>query len=270
MIRILRSFKLTDVGMRRTFGFMSRLKAAIVHLGLTAVIAIIVAVIVFKLWYPWPYSVISGGVDLLLLILSVDLVLGPLMTFVVFNRSKSRAHLVRDIVVIVTLQLTGLGYGLYTIYLARPIAIVFEVDQFRVVSDAQVLHAELAQALPEFRALSLTGPKILSARRPNAGEEKLKAIDLALQGFDVGARPLYWQPYHAATSNILARARPLADLYRRYAKDSAEINGAVAKTGRTPEKLKFLPLMAKEATWSVLLDANTAEIVGFVPLDGYF
>lgn len=247
-----------------------RAKAAAIHLGICSLIAAMVATLVLGLWYPWPYSVISGGRYLLLVVLSVDLVLGPLLMFVIFNRAKTRSHLRRDIAVIAALQILGLGYGVYTVFLARPVAIVFEVDQFRVVSHVQVLQGELAQALPEFRALSLTGPKVLAARRPATSEERIKAIDYALQGFDVGARPLYWQPYGASVKSALERARPLSDLYKHYPQSTPDIDQAVARSGRNAAELKFLPLMARETDWSVLLNAQTGELVGFVPCDGYF
>ena len=130
------------------FNLASRLKAAGIHLGISALIAGMAAALVFGLWYPWPYRSASGGQALFLLIMSVDLVLGPALTFVVFNRSKTKSHLVRDLAVIATLQLAGLAYGLYTVYLARPVAVVFEVDRFRVVSAVEVRHEELPQALP--------------------------------------------------------------------------------------------------------------------------
>lgn len=249
---------------------VGRARAAAIHLGICAVIAAIVAWVVLGLWYPWPYSVISGGRHLLLLILSVDLALGPLLMFVIFNRTKTRSHLRRDIAVIAALQLVGLGYGVYTVFEARPVAVVFEVDQFRVVSHVQVLQGELAQALPELRVLSLTGPKVLGTRRPATSEERLKAIDYALQGFDIGARPLYWQPYSVSAKDALARARPLSALHERYPQQGVEIDRAVARTGRQAAELVFLPIMARDTGWSALLNAKTGELVGFVPCEGYF
>lgn len=256
--------------MYRITDFSVRAKAAAIHLGICAVIIASVAFLVFDIWYPWPYSVISGGQHLLLLILSVDLALGPLMTLVIFNRSKTRAHLRRDIAVIAILQMLGLVYGIYTMFEARPVAMVFEVDQFRVISRAQVLEAELAQALPEFRTLPLTGPQVLGARRPDTSEERLKAINYALQGFDIGARPAYWRPYRASVKDALARARSLSELYKRYPQRAAEIDQAIARTGRPEAELVFLPIMAREAGWSALLNAKTGEVIGFVPCEGYF
>ena len=252
------------------FNLASRLKAAGIHLGISALIAGMAAALVFGLWYPWPYRSASGGQALFLLIISVDLVLGPALTFVVFNRSKTKSHLVRDLAVIATLQLAGLAYGLYTVYLARPVAVVFEVDRFRVVSAVEVRHEELPQALPALQRLSLTGPKILGTRESRNSDEKLLALDLALQGVDVGVRPSYWLPYSDSAKLALKRSRPLSDLLKHYPDKVQDINKTIEKISRVASDLRFLPLVARETNWSVLLDAKTGEIVGFVQYDGFF
>lgn len=248
----------------------SRLKAAGIHLGISALIAGLAAALVFGLWYPWPYRAASGGQALFLLIISVDLILGPALTFVVFNRSKTKSHLVRDLAVIATLQLAALAYGLHTVYLARPVAVVFEVDRFKVVSAIDVRQEELPQALPDLRKLSLTGPKILGTRDSLSGEEKIKAIDLALQGVDIGVRPSFWQPYSSSAKSAIKRSRPISYLINHYPAHVQDINQAIRKTGLKAEDLRFLPLVARETNWSVLLDAKTGMIVGYVQYDGFF
>jgi len=40
-------------------------------------------------------------------------------------------------------------------------------------------------------------------------------------------------------------------------------------SGRTAESSAYLPLVARSAAWTVLLDATTAEVIGFVPLDSF-
>jgi len=256
--------------MKNAIDFIPRLKAAAIHLLASVVIATICATLVFWLWYPWPYRLIAGGQTLFFIVMSVDLILGPLLTLVVFNRKKTRSHLVRDLAVIVALQLGGLSYGLHTVYLARPVGLIFEVDRFRVVTHVDVVHEELPQALPELRTLSLTGPQLLSTRAARTSEEKLRSIELALGGVDTGVRPIFWQPYNLATKDVLQRARPLSLMLKQYPKQVQYIEREAKNSGHTIDTLKFLPIMAREGNWSALIDAQTAALVGFVPLDGFF
>ena len=63
-----------------------RLKASGIHLILSLIIAALAALLVFGIWYPYPYREISGGRELFLLVVSVVVILGPLITLAVFNR----------------------------------------------------------------------------------------------------------------------------------------------------------------------------------------
>ena len=82
------------------FQWRSRLRAAAIHLALSVAVAGLAGLLVFALWYPYPYREISGGRELFLLVVAVDIVIGPLITFAVFNRAKPVAELRRDLAVV--------------------------------------------------------------------------------------------------------------------------------------------------------------------------
>ena len=65
-------------------------KVAGVHLGINVVVAILVAAVVLLLWYPYPYRDLSGGRELFTMLVSIDVILGPLLTLAVFNLKKPR------------------------------------------------------------------------------------------------------------------------------------------------------------------------------------
>ncbi len=254
-----------------TFGsFKSRVRAALVHLGLSVTTAVAIAVLVFAFWYPYPYDRISGGRDLFILVISVDVVLGPLLTLTVFNIRKPRGELRRDITVIALLQLAGLLYGLWTVQLARPVHLVFEIDRFRVVHRIEV-PGDLADRTPPGIAMApWTGPTPLSTRPFRDENERLELTLAALQGVHLGARPDLWEPYVDGRDRILQAARPLTDLRNRFPQYAAEIDKAVQPTGRQPWWLVYLPMVGRGAeAWTVLIDGRTAEIVTFVPLDSF-
>ena len=115
-----------------------RFQAAGIHLCISLVIAALAATLVFALWYPYPYRDLSGGRELFTMLVSIDVILGPLLTLAVFNLKKPRAQLVRDLAIIGLVQLLALGYGLWTVYQARPVHMVFEMDRFRVTHAADI------------------------------------------------------------------------------------------------------------------------------------
>jgi hypothetical protein len=251
----------------RGFDLRSRLRAAGIHLVLSALVAALAAALVFLLWYPMPFREISGGRDLFLLVVSVDVVLGPLITFAVFDRRKPRRELRRDLTLVALLQLAGLGYGLHTVYEARPVVLALEHDRLQVVRAIDLEEADLAKAPPEWRRLPWWGLRLL-ATRPARPEEKLEAIDMALQGVDLGKRPEFWLPATETPPAMVKGAKPLTELLKHYPARAAELLQIVATTGRSAEQLGYLPLLARRSDWVALVDLGNGEVVGYAPFDG--
>lgn len=247
-----------------------RLKAAFVHLGLSGVVAAVAAALVFALWYPYPYREVSGGRDLFLLVVAVDVVLGPLLTLAVFNLAKPRGQLRRDLAVIVLLQLAGLAYGLWTVQLARPVHMVFEYDRFQVVHQIDIPLELMDRVPPGIEAIPWGGPTLLALRPFRDGHEKIDMTLAALQGVPLSARPELWQSYEAGRSDVLKAARPAGELKNRFPQRAAEIDEALRQSGRDAAGAAYLPLLARKAqAWTVLLDATTAEVIGYLPLDSF-
>lgn len=245
-----------------------RTRAAGLHLLISLAVAALAAVLVLAIWYPGDYAELSGGRSLFWLLVSVDVVMGPLLTLVVFNVGKARAELVRDLAIIGVLQVAALLYGLSTVYQARPVALVFEVDRFRVVTAIDVLVDELPQAPPEYRHLPLGGPWLLSTRESRSGEERMRAIDLALKGIDLGQRPSYWQAYSESKGKVLERSRPISALLERHPGVSDTVRRLLSRTGTSVESVRFLPVMAR-GDWVAIIDAK-GNIVTFLAADGFF
>lgn len=246
-----------------------RFKASAIHLGLSLVIAALAALLVFGIWYPYPYREISGGRELFLLVVTVDVILGPLITLAVFNRAKPRAELRRDLVMVALIQLAALGYGLWTVSVARPVHMVFEYDRFRVVHAIDVPLELLDKTPPGVDALPLTGPTLLSLRPFHNDKEKMEITMAALAGVSLSARPDLWQPYAIGVPEVLLAAQPLSALKNRFPGQIANIDSVLASTGRNPQSMVYLPMVGRESFWTVFLDPVTAQVVASMPLDSF-
>ena len=247
-----------------------RVRSATLHLAGSAAVAAFAAWLVFRLWYPPPLAELAGGTSLFLLLVGVDVVMGPALTAVVASPAKPRAELVRDLAVIVALQLAAFGYGLHTMALARPAVIAFEVDRLRLVSANDVDVATLAEAPAGLRTLSWTGPRLLVAVKPTDPKEQLRTIDLGLSGVPLAALPRYWRPYADQVPAIWQAARPVADLLKRHPDTAAAAEAAARQAGVPVSELRFLSLLARRAEWVALIAASDARIVGYLPVEsGY-
>ncbi len=246
-----------------------RLKASAIHLALSLAIAALAGLLVFGIWYPYPYREISGGRELFLLVVTVDVILGPLITLAVFNRKKPWTELRRDLAIVALIQLAALGYGLWTVYVARPVHMVFEIDRFRVVHAIDVPVEMLGKTPPGVNAMPITGPTLLSLRPFRNSNESMEATMAALQGLSLSARPDLWQPYAAGVPEILKTAKPVALLKSRFASQAAEIDRVLASAGRPPLSVVYLPMIGRKSFWTVFLDPVTAEVLAYMPLDSF-
>lgn len=251
-----------------SFAWKERLKAAGIHLCISLLVATLAAAIVFGIWYPYPYREVSGGRELFSLLVTVDVILGPLITFSVFNRKKPWSELRRDLAIVGLLQLSALGYGMWTVFVARPVHLVFEIDRVRVVHAIDVPEDLLSKTPPNIDALPLTGPTLLAVRPFKDSNESMEATMVALRGVAIGARPDFWQTYTQSRAEILKAAKPISTLQSKA--EFAPIVGAeLKKLGRTASDLVYVPLVSRKLFWTVVMDAQTAEIVAFLPIDSF-
>lgn len=246
-----------------------RTRAAGIHFGLSALIAGAAGLLVFGLWYPYPYREISGGRELFLLVVSVDVILGPLITLAIFDTRKSWRELRLDLSMVVVIQLAALGYGLWTVSVARPVHLVFEFDRFRVVHAIDVDEGLLVKKPAEVEAMPLAGPTLLAVRPFKDAEEHAEATMAALGGVELAARPDLWQPYASAKAEVLKAAKPVSQLKTRFPTQSATVDAALQKVGRPADAVAYLPMVGRKDFWTVFVDAATADVVGFMPLDSF-
>jgi hypothetical protein len=247
---------------------LSRLRAFLIHVGLSLIVAMTAAGLVFVLWYPTPFREISGGRELFLLVIAIDVVIGPLITFAVFDRRKPRSELVRDLAVVALLQLSALGYGLYSVAQARPAVVALEGSRLRVVRAIDLSQANMAMAPEGLREISWVGPLYLATRPPTV-DEKFEAIARGLAGEDLGMRPVFWRAPSETATALAKAAKPLSKL-NTYKPDAEQrLADAVASTGRPRTQLGYLPILARRTDWCALIDLQDGSVVGYVAIDGF-
>ena len=110
----------------------SRLRAGAIHFLISVSVAVVAGLAVFGLWYPYPYWEISGGRELFMILIAVDLIIGPLLTILIFDRTKIKRELIADISIIGVLQFAALTYGVWSVFVARPVHLVSSIQNSRL------------------------------------------------------------------------------------------------------------------------------------------
>jgi hypothetical protein len=245
---------------------MSRFQAAAIHLGISLVIAALVGCLIYFVWYPHPYFQVAGGSNLMLLIMGVDIVIGPLLTLVVYKAGKKSLRF--DLACIAVLQATAFLYGFSVIAQARPVFIVARLDRFIPVYANDLDDGDLAEAQrPEFATRSWTGPRLVGVRSPTDAKEKNDLVFSGLAGKDLEKFPKYYIPYADDADEMLAKAKPLADLAAKSPANKVIVDHYMARSGQTIDKLFYLPLQGRTNSYVVVLTHADTQPLGALPID---
>jgi hypothetical protein len=249
--------------------FCAAIQAASLHLLYSVVVALLAAALVFGFWYPFPYRELSGGRELFLLVVMVDVACGPLLTTVLYNPAKPRAELWRDLGLVVLIQLGALGYGLWTVWEARPLFLVQEIDRFKVTSAPDLRGVSIAELPVSLRPHWWTGPLTVAIREPKDARERQTVMVESVQGGrDYAERPEFYLPYEgAAALKSLQRAKPLAAfLQKQPDQQDAARKLALEKSADMAQWL-YLPVIGRQ-DWVAVLDKQ-GQIQGFLRGDGF-
>jgi hypothetical protein len=247
---------------------VTRLKAFSIHLVVSAAIAASVIALMLLLWYQPPFFSALGGKHILLILLGVDVTVGPLITLIIFNPLKSRKALTFDLSVIATLQAAALIYGMSVVFQARPVFVVFSEGSFDLITANMLSKQDIAQAkYPDYRSLPLTGPVYVYSKMPSDIKESNEVLFSLSSGKDLPQLPKYYMPYNEHGPAEGRAAKPLAELKQRNPKLVAEIDRALQASGRVESDVGFVPLRAKFQDQAVLLGKSDGKVLALLDVN---
>jgi hypothetical protein len=237
---------------------MNRFRASAIHLGISATIATLVFAAIYFVWYPGPMFDAAGGRDLFLLVLAVDVTVGPLVTLIIFVPGKK--GLVFDLWTIGILQASFLSYGVWTIAEARPVYIAFVKDRFELAHANQIPDSVLRDAhMDRYLDLPWTGPTFVGVRFPTDADEKFKIMVSGLSGVDIHCYPQYQVPYEQIRQQVIDRSIRLQNLASF--NKGLSVPELAQRLGRKEDEVRYLPLRAGKVDLTVLIDAKTGAVL---------
>jgi len=249
--------------MWRSLHSVSRKQAFGTHLLLSGLALIAILILVFLLWYPAPYHRIVSIWNLLSVLIVVDVIVGPLLTLVLFKPGKK--GLAFDMICIAVLQTAALAYGTTMIYLNRPYFQVFAVDRFNVVSVRDVDMSRLAD--PALAAGFHLGPRLVYVELPtDPAASRQLLLEVFEGGPDVERRPDLFRPYRDHIDSVLARARSLSELGDDPL-DQSLVAEFLAEHDGVAGDYRYLPLVGGGGDVAQIISAETAEPVDTLFID---
>lgn len=243
------------------FAMKYRLYAFFIHLLLSGLVAAITVTLVFWVWYPMPLNEAVGVTKIFLIVLAVDIVTGPLMTFVVYQPNKRGLKL--DLSIIALLQIAALSYGINTVFVGRPAFIVFNQDRFDITRLIEIDAASEQKAELAGNQSAITSwfrPRWVGAVAPSDSKRAEEIMFSALDGgADWAQLPELYVPLEQVKAQMLKKARPLSELRSRD-KESVLAN-------EQDNRVKWLPLRGKVKDMVVLIDSESSEIIKVVDIN---
>jgi len=233
-----------------------KIKATFIHLLVSVILVIASYLLITQLWYPAPFFKATDVIQIFILILIVDLVLGPLLTFVVYKKNKRT--LIMDLCVIALLQLSALAYGLYSVYEARPVWIAYIVDRFELVKANELIddpeHPMILPTMgPEYRYVDIT---------TSSASEQLEIFTTeTTYGINPIQRPKFYRDFTEAQPLIVRKSLALNDL--NHYNDRSKV--AVVLQAY-PSADSFLPLAASTDMTVLINKQAGGSVVAVVDL----
>ena len=226
--------------------------------------------LILHVWYPAELATLAGGAALFGLLFGVDVVIGPALTAVIASPAKPLSALRRDMAVIVLLQLAAFSYGIYSIAVARPVFLAFEIDRIQILSQADIDNVSLQGAVPALRSLPWFGPLQISVVKPAGAEAQARSIEQGLAGHDLWTDASNWREFKGSSGKAWERARPVAVLTAHQPSVVDQLQAVARRAGQDPAALRFLPAVARRGAGVALIAAPDSKIVGYLMVDGFF
>lgn len=241
---------------------MDKVKAALIHFSISVVIFCSIVAVAIVAWYPPPYFFADGGWQMIRMAAGVDVVLGPLMTLVVFKKGKPRLKL--DLSIIAILQVSVLFWGILLMYQQRPVFVAFGVNQFYTVTEDQLAHDDQLHA--KLNMLEQDTPVMVYVELPDDPKKRYSILTAGTRG-GYGGRPFYTLPrlYRPLSDNIAAVLNAGLDI-TALASDSpgnqAKLDAFLKKHGGQVNDYAFVPLRCRYKSLVLVLRKPDGKLVG--------
>lgn len=237
-----------------------RLKFFLGHLLISLAIAFFVMGFVFLVWYPSPLATAVGVTHIFLMLLVVDVILGPLLGLLVYKEGKKTLKI--DLTVVILIQIAALCYGLYSIAQARPVWIAFNNDKFELVRSNEIKTSQAKQVQLEFQTPTWLRAKFVGIKQADTPEEQqIEQMGAMLNGISLAQYPERYIPLEQVKSQIINKTHNLSEL------DKWNSHKGVQNTLKLyPEATAWLALETYGVPMVVLVNKEKGEVVKIVDL----
>lgn len=242
-----------------------RLKAFGLHLLGSACALTLALGALYLGWYRWPGWYLAGALPVVAIVVLVDLFLGPALTLTVSSPAKARHVLVRDIVIIVTVQLAALLYGAVTLWSGRPLYYTFSANRLEFVQASDIEKGEIVlarQRNPSFAPHWYSLPRWVWAPLPEDPDEAMRIVNDATfgSGKDVIDMPRYFRPWDQGLQKLRDQLMRLEDIQYLSQKEKQALRARLSQQGVASDQRNALIMWGGSRRLVAVFDPATLDI----------
>lgn len=235
-----------------------KLKATSIHLFISLLVLVVILYFILYDWYPEPFFTAQGGRQGVRLMAFVNLVLGPLLTFIVYNHLKQRKAIIFDLSFIVLVQISALIWGGYQVYTQRPIALVFWHDAFYTVTGDDYSVQGIDN--PDFSQFSAHVPPLIYSRPLTTLIEMEQFRRLTDKKIPVYAHVSFYEKIEDNLSSVFSHGVDIEEVMSKNSSMKSQLEKIVQ--GKVAD-YNYIALKAKYQNMILVLEKN-GNLVGEV------
>jgi hypothetical protein len=241
-----------------------RFKALGLHLLASASVLTLILGMFYVGWYRWPGWYLADAIYLITVMISVDVVIGPLCTFIIATKKKPRRVLFRDIAIIVAVQICALIYGSTLLWNGRPLYYAYSEGVLQLVQsyDINAHEAELgSRQNPELAPHWYSLPRWIWAPLPQDPELRRKIVTGTTVGQDdVISMPMYFQTWEKGLSSLREQLKKVDDVAYFSRKEKDKLKQRMRARGFNSDELNAMPFSGRGHPLLAVFDSKSLEI----------
>jgi hypothetical protein len=242
-----------------------RIKAFSLHLASSATVLTLILGSLYLGWYRWPGWRLTDVTQVVLIMVCVDVVLGPTLTFIIASQRKPRRELTRDIGMIVAVQICALIYGSVSLWNGRPLYYAYSETVLQLVQayDIDAAEAEAGRRLnPSLAPHWYSLPRWIWAPLPLSAEESKKIVAEAITGGDdVISMPKYFKPWEEGLPSLRKQLKRVDDVAYFAKSEKRGLKERMTAAGLADDQLNAMPLTGRGHPLLAVFDPVTLKIV---------
>jgi hypothetical protein len=244
---------------------MSRYLASFYHLLISFAVFIGLAWLVLYVWYPDFFYTIDGGWEGMRIIIGVDLVLGPLLTLIIFKAGKPGLKF--DLAAIGIFQSACLLAGMFVVYSERPLFFIYYEEHF--YSASADTYARYRLQPPDPSAFSDSSPAFVIATVPDDPIEEADFRRVLYQdGLPVWVYDKSYEPLGEHMATVLEGAYSVENLRDR--DEEGALDDWLEEQGGGIEDYAFYPIHSRYHNPFIAIKRSDNSFAGILNIPAPF